>query len=62
MTNGRLGSGGSKVGTALTLTALHALFDVITEATCPKCGSTVALYICIECPGVVWPKRKFRAS
>ena len=62
MTKIQLGSAGSKVKAAAALAVVHVFLDVISEATCPKCGMNVVLYVCVNCPGLVWPKRQLRST
>jgi DNA-directed RNA polymerase subunit RPC12/RpoP len=36
----------------------HAAYDVATQASCPKCGSRVVVYICTGCKKPVKPVRR----
>lgn len=47
--------GGVPIGVAPT--AVHLAYDVISNASCPRCGSQVILYFCTVCKKPVRPNR-----
>lgn len=40
----------------------HVVVDLVSEATCPHCGSQVVLYVCFSCKKLVRPRRRGQAA
>jgi DNA-directed RNA polymerase subunit RPC12/RpoP len=42
---------------AVIIPVVHAVVDLVTNASCPDCGHQVVLYVCLNCQKPVWPER-----
>jgi len=51
------GQGPGGVPWAVIVPVVHAVVDLATHASCPKCGNQVVLYVCVNCKKPVWPYR-----
>lgn len=47
---------------AVIVPVVHAVLDIVTSASCPRCGTQVVLYLCPSCRQVVWPSRGNNAA
>jgi len=50
-------SGLGRVPWGVVAAGLHVAGDLLSRASCPRCGSQVILYVCLNCKRPVWPKR-----
>jgi DNA-directed RNA polymerase subunit RPC12/RpoP len=46
----------------IVLPVAHVIYDIVTTASCPRCGSRVVLYVCPRCKRIVKPNRRGPAS
>lgn len=41
----------------VALPVAHAIYDIASSASCPRCGGRVVLYVCPRCRRLVKPNR-----
>ena len=47
---------------AVVIPVVHTAIDLISAASCPRCGSQVVLYVCFNCHKPVQPRRSWPAA